>query len=245
MQGFLNNRYLKTKKSKYSIKGNQTARHVVDYLRIGSPGSNISAYLYDKTKEMNEVKHKPWIHEKWQANGINTDETVYRLEISLKEFKIMYEDENGMKKTSIYMEDLANEDYIHSLFFRGLNTAFKFKRNTHIKNKSQMPDLVFFKQAANHGQIIFDCDKMENSRHTKGVINFLEKINNEIRKMREGDRTHFSRTAEALAEVTALQRWYEDKYKSAAGNYVGIEDLEIVTESENQVPDDEGQKLPF
>lgn len=220
LRGFLTNKYLKTKKSKYKISGNQQQNHIIDYLRIGAPSSKVSAYLYNKSKEMQEVTHKPWIFQKWQTNKLNLDKPIYRLEVSIKDFKIMHNDETGRQIEKITLDMLNSPDYIESLFYRAINTAFRFKINNNTKNKSQMRDVVFFNQSLNYKNLIFDCDKISNSRHTKGVINFLERINNEIRALRTDERTKFSKTAEALAELTDLESWYHDRYKDKAGNWV-------------------------
>ena len=77
-----------------------------------------------------------------------------------------------------------------------------------------MKDVILFKQIEASEPITFDNDKLTNSRHTKGVINFLEKLNNEIRQLRQEDRTQFSYTAESIAVMTDLQNWYNDRYKN-------------------------------
>ena len=245
LKGFLTNKYLKTKKSKYSIAGNQTNSHTVDYLRIGSAGSKVSAYLYNKSKEMSEVQHKPWIYQKWITNNLKTEVPVYRLEVTIKDFKIMHKDAAGRHLENVRLEFLEDPEYVKRLYFRGINTAFRFKHNDGQVNKSKMKDVVLFNESLNHDTLIFDCDKIANSRHTKGVINFLEKINNEIRTIRSEDRTKFSKTAEALAEITDLEKWYSDRYKDESGNY---KDLvlysEVEAEDNQEVPGDE-EECPF
>ena len=47
------------------------------------PESNVDTYLYNKTKEMQDKKYKPWIVEAWKRAGIDTSKDVWRLEFSL------------------------------------------------------------------------------------------------------------------------------------------------------------------
>lgn len=55
-------------------------------IEFGSGKSSKRCYIYDKTRELEEVKDKPWIRQYWQENGLISDEKthVYRAEISIK-----------------------------------------------------------------------------------------------------------------------------------------------------------------
>lgn len=55
-------------------------------IEFGSGKSSKRCYIYDKTRELEEVKDKPWIRQYWQQNGLISDGKthVYRAEISIK-----------------------------------------------------------------------------------------------------------------------------------------------------------------
>lgn len=55
-------------------------------IEFGSGKSSKRCYIYDKTRELAEVKDKPWIRQYWRENGLISDEKthVYRAEISIK-----------------------------------------------------------------------------------------------------------------------------------------------------------------
>lgn len=55
-------------------------------IEFGSGKSSKRCYIYDKSRELAEVKDKPWIRQYWQENGLISDEKthVYRAEISIK-----------------------------------------------------------------------------------------------------------------------------------------------------------------
>lgn len=55
-------------------------------IEFGSGKSSKRCYIYDKTRELQEVKDKPWIRQYWHENGLISDEKthVYRAEISIK-----------------------------------------------------------------------------------------------------------------------------------------------------------------
>lgn len=214
ISGFLTNKYLKTKKSGYYIRGNQQQEHIIDTFKVGSPASNLSAYLYNKTQEMKDRTWKPWISDSWIINELDITKPVYRLEVSIKNMKIVTTDKEKKEFKTIGLHDLLDFEYVKELYYRGIKTGFRFKHNDGTANKSRMEDVILFKQIEASEPITFDNDKLTNSRHTKGVINFLEKLNNEIRELRQEDRTKFSYTAESIAEMTDLQIWYNDRYKN-------------------------------
>lgn len=63
----------------------------INSMRWGSPNNDITAYCYDKTLEMLEVKRKPWILEMWEANGLQFEvdfDTVDKMDEKQRNRKI-------------------------------------------------------------------------------------------------------------------------------------------------------------
>ena len=81
---FLSSEYYKLGASKFTTIGNQKEAVEYDYIRFGSGKSSYSVYLYNKTKELKEVKDKPYIRESWEKAGFNNSEDVWRLEFSIR-----------------------------------------------------------------------------------------------------------------------------------------------------------------
>lgn len=71
--------------------GHQVAVHGRDKMRQlvfnsakwGSPSSQVSVKLYDKTLELHEVKEKFYIRDAWKAAGLDPEKPVWRLEFSV------------------------------------------------------------------------------------------------------------------------------------------------------------------
>lgn len=51
-----------------------------DYIRYGKRNSPVCTYMYNKTKELEEVQDKPWIRRLWQNTGLSNN--VWRIEFS-------------------------------------------------------------------------------------------------------------------------------------------------------------------
>lgn len=65
----------------------------VDYLRYGTNNSNVCCYMYNKSKELREVKDKPYIRNRWK----DTHADVWRLEFSIKGRRMSFiEKESGV-----------------------------------------------------------------------------------------------------------------------------------------------------
>lgn len=81
--------------ARFSVHGTRTATQdapTFNSVRLGSPASNIGAYVYDKTLEMLEEKHKPWIEEFWHKNGLTFEVERQGIDgLSKKEKKMKYE----------------------------------------------------------------------------------------------------------------------------------------------------------
>jgi hypothetical protein len=61
-----------------------------EYLRFGSANNGLKYYLYNKSKELEQVKEKPYIRERWREFGHDEKKDVWRLEFSLTSSKIEF-----------------------------------------------------------------------------------------------------------------------------------------------------------
>lgn len=73
---------------KFDAHGSRSFSHGsrISSIRFGSIHNDVTAYMYDKSIELREVKDKPWIRAMWEENGLvdNEDTHVWRSEISIK-----------------------------------------------------------------------------------------------------------------------------------------------------------------
>lgn len=98
---FLQRKLRRYGKSKYVLHGNQDRAQEYEYLRFGSPTSDVVCYLYNKSLEMREVKHKPYIVRQWSQLSYKYEDVcpapdVWRLEFRLNGDNIKTLcDENG------------------------------------------------------------------------------------------------------------------------------------------------------
>lgn len=69
--------------NQFSVIGSKSLDKVdIQTLRFGSSSSAVKVYMYNKTKELEEVKDKPYIREMWKNAGLDVSK-VWRVEISI------------------------------------------------------------------------------------------------------------------------------------------------------------------
>lgn len=170
------------KVGKFKTVGTQNATiHEWESLRFGSNLSEISYYLYNKRKEMNEVKWKPWIAERWLKAGFDPEKDTWRLEFSIKSgAKSMVNTETGESKLLATL-DILKPEFLNTSYNILRHHYFRFVWNDGQKKKSRMRELKLFAGDFSKYTIV-DCDGQHDStRATKIFIKKLEEVNQELR----------------------------------------------------------------
>lgn len=126
-----------------------------EYIRFGSHKSGVSVYLYNKTLELYEKHHKPYIREMWVKNGIIEDETkpVWRLEISVKSKGMSVEDKSSSQVVKslglrnirqLGLSDFVDQATIANVFWAYANKYWVFRQVTKVKYVKDMPIVPLF-----------------------------------------------------------------------------------------------------
>jgi len=133
---FLARKYVRKGRGQVKIIGNNARDVVWDYLRFGTYKTSVSAYLYNKSKEITEASGKNYIVESWRKQGLNTEETIWRIEFSLNGEDIAIQD--GYKKT-IYnknLDTILESNFRTRLFAACLDKYFCFFLNSGYARKA-------------------------------------------------------------------------------------------------------------
>lgn len=116
-------------------------------LSFGSKKSDVRVYLYDKSFELATVKDKPHIRQLWTTAGLknDTENHVWRLEISLFSGACSFKSKKTQRKHKITEEYLHSNKYISLIYFSFVKSLFSFIRNRQgIKNISREPRIQLF-----------------------------------------------------------------------------------------------------
>lgn len=170
------------KAAKFKVVGTQTPKeHTYESLRFGSLLSEISYYIYNKTKEMEQVKWKPWIHSTWESNGFAIDKDVWRLEFSVKSGnKILLDADTGESKMIHSLETLQRDNM--KIVYEVLRDKYwQFVWNDGQQKKNRMRKLKLFKPTEYNFQLCELEGHKEATRSTKIFIKKLEETATELR----------------------------------------------------------------
>lgn len=210
IKSFINNKYLHNGRGKYKLIGRQEHGQQYSYLRFGQPKSGISVYLYDKSTELKEVKMKQYIWNKWKHYNLNTDKTVWRLEISIKSNQLHLFDQDTGEVTKMNVPDLSEDENVIKLFYSCIDKYFQFRINNKTKNKSRMKKLRLFNDIDYLSNIKFISDHKDFTRADKIFLKKLESLNQEIR----GDDFELSTYSQAIINKFVKTRRLEDFYSN-------------------------------
>lgn len=132
---FLQRKLRRFGKSKYVLHGNQDRVQEYEYLRFGSPTSDVVCYLYNKSLEMREVKHKPYIVRQWSQlsykyEDITPAPDVWRLEFRLNgdNIKALCDDNGELNELSL--DALNNKSTLLYLYSALVNKFWRWARPT-------------------------------------------------------------------------------------------------------------------
>ena len=144
INGFLREKYLRNGRGKYMVIGEQKNVKSVEYLRFGSKTSEINTYLYNKSKEMRDVRLKQHIAETWKSLQNDNDQDVWRLEHSLKSQACNYFDEKTGEIVKLNLDIIRDKEVLINLFASLTAKYFDFKINDGQQNKSRMRSKILF-----------------------------------------------------------------------------------------------------
>ena len=185
MNEFLKNYVRKIGKAEYKLQGCQKNAHVVDYLRFGGNNSEVSAYIYNKTKELNEVKMKSYIVDMWRCSGLNVEAGVWRLEFSIKSSAIKILDKSDGDLKDISLDNIKNREFLEKMYMALVDKYFCFRENTGKSNVTREKKIVLFYNNFKEIERYFVRNLGDATRADKIFIKKLEQSNCELREAKK------------------------------------------------------------
>lgn len=211
IQRFMSNEYIKRNKSNFKVQGFHDKKHTFDYLRFGSPTSIVSYYLYNKSKEMRDVKHKPHIFDTWIKNNLDIDSDIWRLEFSITSNRNTLINTDSGECINFNSLDILEAKYIVPLYHTLVNNYFVFYKNQGQKIKSRNRRLNILPSAYTNIMFKDVSQKEESNRMTKIVLKKLDKLNHEMRGT-DFDFSIFSNNlVSAMVQQYDLNKWANEK----------------------------------
>lgn len=133
--------YLRVGSNKFCVYGIKDMRCTIyDSIRWGSRQSGVSVYMYNKSKELREVKDKPWIREHWKQADLSSTKDVWRVEISISSEALGLKDMYQNLVHNLFIDELMTPGLCRDMFkvyaekyFRFVKTDRSAKRKRDLK----------------------------------------------------------------------------------------------------------------
>lgn len=127
----------------FSLHGNKTQSALdYNYIRWGTRASGVCVYLYNKSKELRDIKDKPWIRKVWESDGLSTTKDVWRVEISITSQGLGLKSLTDGIFHNLFVDDLKSPDSVRQMFNVYAAKYFRFVRNVPtIKYKKDLPEV--------------------------------------------------------------------------------------------------------
>ena len=202
---FIEGKICKTGKSKFQLVGSVKKFFTYDYLKFGQKSSDICYYLYNKSKELNEQKNKPWIRDSWK-NVLEENSTTWRLEFSIKgTCKELVSLDTGEKITSLKSLELLRLSTIKKFLSMLLNKYWSFATKENFeadKCISRVKKIEFFNLGIAKYILTRITEKKPSNRMDKVFIKKLLSLKKDY-----GEKfTYFNDNIDAVANYFARTR---------------------------------------
>lgn len=135
--------YIRHGSNKFAVYGRKEMRCTIfDSIRWGSRNSGVSVYLYNKTKELQEIKDKPYIRHAWQEAQLSSTLPVWRVEISITSQGLGLKDIASHMFHTLFVDDVATPEAVRDMFLTYASRYFYFLRLTkEAKRKRDLKEL--------------------------------------------------------------------------------------------------------
>jgi hypothetical protein len=217
IENFYAGKYMKKGKTKVSNVADCGGVKGLRYetLKFGSGHSDVQYYMYNKSKEMKDVKHKQWIEDNWKANGYDGNGDVWRLEFRLKRNRkgiYRMNPETGELDLFFDMTTLDSLDNIHELYSYLFNKYFSFVRNEKRTRLDRCKPLVLFSNGfETKGVAIKLSEKKEADRAARIHAKHLVKLEYELKGLDFGLAVLANEMVGYYIQSRGLSEWAENR----------------------------------
>ena len=111
------------------------------YLRFGSRSSDVTVILYNKSLEMQEVKHKDYIYQKWLQLGLDVSKDIWRLEFSLKSKAKYFVNTSSGEIQTLTLDCVFDNVFLKELAIGLSKRYFRFVDPKTATRKTRMKDV--------------------------------------------------------------------------------------------------------
>lgn len=211
IKNFFKCRYRKIGFSKFKAMGEQKKSIEFDYLRFGTNNSVCCSYLYNKSKEMSEVKEKSYIRDTWQSSGLDMSKDIWRLEFSIKGNQIKINKLDTGELLDITVDMLRDYSNLKLIYYSLQDSYFKFRFDTGKKNVTREKTIQLLPTTPMLASRYIFKEAGDGTKADKMFIKKLEGLNNELRSLGADYQANVSDILTHFVYHKGLTDFYERK----------------------------------
>lgn len=214
---FLSGKYVKLKRSKFSVYGVHERVNEFQYLRFGSPTSVLCYYLYNKSVELRERKNKPYIKKLWVDNNLDDLDNVWRLEFRITASQRGLVDcitGEALPFATLDVLNHYNEVY-RALFFKYMD--FRLEDGQRKKDRMKQIPLLNLENPERNYMRLFD--RMESNRMDKIFVKKMVELNNELRGTDFNMNVESQKLLMKFINRRDLGEWFAKKFPEEVSRY--------------------------
>lgn len=211
INNFMRNKVRKVGQAKYKVIGEQKEIHSFEYLRFGSESSVISAYLYNKTKEMSDKHMKRYISQNWESAGYDIEKDTWRVEFSIKSKQIALVSKLSGEVENIDYDYIKVKENVKKIFDCLQLKYFEFRKNTRKSNVTREKKLELFKTYTTEYQRVIIVGEGDGTRSDKIFLRKLEGLNSELRAKKRDEVQVVENLMLEILEKKGLEHYYKSR----------------------------------
>lgn len=215
IQRLMSHKYLFNNKCECHVYFTSDYQNSYNGLTIGKRTSPVFTVLYNKTKEMKEVKTKAHIVELWKKEELINDNDVYRIEFRLKSDYTSKIVGLGTHSEKMNYKDLFNYEFVKRIFYSLFLDKFNVKVNDGKQNKTRMENLSLLNVESLVVSKIPYTQTKDAGRMERILLNKLESIRQESFDMEVAEVNAFTEVMEYLLDTRNLKDYYYSKHPAA------------------------------
>lgn len=226
--------FLKVNQPEFNVHGTDRDGAVFHSIMWGSKSSAVHSRMYDKTKELRDVKDKPYIRDAWEQVGFDPAHHVWRVEFEIRQRTLANKKTGEIKDLSL--RELCTYQGIVNSFSRYADHYFQWKKNTGVQKKNcPLIDLFDIPADAVDYHPVRLTAAADCTRGKKILVGYLDKISHDW-KLSQEDLKYISGVMSMILSKYRLVDYYASKFLAESKLEIDLQNARADERKEMEEP---------
>lgn len=205
---FLSNEISKVNKAKFQLNSKTSDKIQYQSLSFGRYSSRLVYKIYNKTKELQEVKSKEYIIDNWKKANFIENRDTWRIEFCIANKNINAIDDNTAELLQFDLNTLFNDEIINEILKAMFQKYFSFKKVREGITKEYWKKYELTDVINNNYKIIRSEGNKDNTRADRIFLRKLMREEKNLILQRSADALTYSAIIDEFATRKGLNSYY-------------------------------------